>query len=57
MSSGLRNIRITTSIKSKEHSAPMIRDIAIYVLIFALGMLAGFLLKVVMVNRERIKNK
>jgi hypothetical protein len=34
----------------------MIRDIAIYVLIFAFGMLAGYLLKVVMVNRERIKN-
>ena len=34
----------------------MIRDIAIYVLIFALGMLAGYLLKVVMVNKKRIKN-
>lgn len=33
----------------------MIHDIAIYVLIFALGMLVGYLLKVVMVNRERIK--
>ena len=56
MYSGLRNTRITTSIKSKEHKAPMIRDIAIYVLIFALGMLAGYLLKVVMVNKKRIKN-
>ena len=33
----------------------MIRDIALYVLIFALGMLAGYLLKVVMVNKERMK--
>lgn len=33
----------------------MIRDIAIYVLIFTLGMMAGYLLKVVMVNKERIK--
>ena len=29
----------------------MIRDIAIYVLIFALGMMAGYLLKVVMVKK------
>lgn len=35
----------------------MIHEIAIYVAIFASGMLAGYLLKVVMVNRERIKNK
>ena len=35
----------------------MIHDIAIYVLIFALGMLAGYLLKVVMVNKDRIKNR
>ena len=28
----------------------MIHEIAIYILIFALGMLAGYLLKVVMVN-------
>lgn len=33
----------------------MTHDIAIYVLIFALGMLVGYLLKVVMVNKERIK--
>lgn len=33
----------------------MIREIAIYVLIFALGTLAGYLLKVVMVNKERMK--
>ena len=33
----------------------MIREIAIYVLIFAVGMLAGYLLKVVMVNKERMK--
>ena len=33
----------------------MIRYIAIYILIFALGMLAGYLLKVVMVNKERMK--
>ena len=33
----------------------MIHDIAIYVLIFALGMLAGYLQKVVMVNKERMK--
>lgn len=33
----------------------MIHEIAIYILIFALGMLAGYLLKVVMVNKERIK--
>lgn len=34
----------------------MLHDIALYVLIFTSGMLAGYLLKVVMVNRERIKN-
>ena len=34
-----------------------IHDIAIYVAIFATGMLVGYLLKVVMVNKERIKNK
>ena len=34
----------------------MIHDIAIYVAIFAAGMLAGYLLKVVMVNKERINN-
>ena len=33
----------------------MIHEIAIYVLIFAFGMLAGYLLKVVMVNKERMK--
>lgn len=33
----------------------MIHNIAIYVFIFTFGMLAGYLLKVVMVNRERIK--
>jgi hypothetical protein len=33
----------------------MIHEIAIYILIFALGMLAGYLLKVVMVNKERMK--
>ena len=33
----------------------MIREIAIYVLIFSIGMLAGYLLKVVMVNKERMK--
>ena len=30
-----------------------IHDIALYVLIFASGMLAGYLLKVVMVNKEK----
>lgn len=34
-----------------------IHDIAIFVAIFAAGMLVGYLLKVVMVNKERIKNK
>lgn len=34
----------------------MIHDLAIYVLIFTLGMMAGYLLKVVMVNKERINN-
>ncbi len=33
----------------------MTHDIAIYVAIFATGMLVGYLLKVVMVNKERIK--
>ena len=33
----------------------MIHNIAIYVLIFSLGMLAGYLLKVVMVNKVRMK--
>lgn len=33
-----------------------VHDAAWVVLIFTLGMLAGYLLKVVMVNRERIKN-
>jgi len=33
----------------------MIHDIAVYVAIFATGMLVGYLLKVVMVNKERIK--
>ena len=31
----------------------IIHDIAIFVAIFASGMIAGYLLKVVMVNRER----
>lgn len=35
----------------------MIHDITIYILIFTLGMLAGYLLKVVMVNWERINDK
>lgn len=35
----------------------MINDIAIFMAIFASGMLAGYLLKVVMVNLERIKAK
>ena len=35
----------------------MIHDIAIYVAVFATGMLVGYLLKVVMVNKERIKEK
>lgn len=35
----------------------MIHDIAIYVAVFAAGMLIGYLLKVVMVNKERIKEK
>lgn len=34
-----------------------IHDIAVFVTIFASGMIAGYLLKVVMVNRERIKQK
>jgi len=33
----------------------MIHDIAVYVAIFAAGMLMGYLLKVVMMNKERIK--
>jgi len=33
----------------------MIHDIAVYVAIFATGMLVGYLLKVVMVNKEKIK--
>ena len=32
-----------------------IHDIAVYVAIFAAGMLMGYLLKVVMMNKERIK--
>lgn len=35
----------------------MIHDLAIYVAIFAAGMLVGYLLKVVLVNKERINNK
>ncbi len=35
----------------------MIHDISLFIAIFTLGMLAGYLLKVVLVNRERIKNK
>ena len=35
----------------------MIHDIAIYVAIFAAGMLVGYLLKVVMVNKEGINNR
>lgn len=34
-----------------------IHDIAVYVAIFAAGMLVGYLLKVVMANKERIKEK
>lgn len=34
-----------------------INDIAIFVAIFASGMIAGYLLKVVMLNNERIKQK
>ena len=33
----------------------MIHDIAVYVAIFATGMLVGYLRKVVMVNKEKIK--
>lgn len=33
----------------------IINDIALYVLIFACGMLCGYLLKVVICNYERIK--
>lgn len=33
----------------------MIHDIAVCVAIFTAGMLVGYLLKVVMVNKERIK--
>jgi hypothetical protein len=33
----------------------MIHDIALYIAIFASGMLAGYLLKVVMTNYERMK--
>ena len=33
----------------------MIHDIAVYVAIFTAGMLVGYLLKVVMMNKERIK--
>ena len=32
-----------------------IHDIAVYVAIFTAGMLVGYLLKVVMVNKEKIK--
>ena len=32
-----------------------IHDIAVYVAIFTAGMLVGYLLKVVMVNKKRIK--
>lgn len=32
-----------------------IHDIAVYVAIFAAGMLVGYLLKVVMLNKEKIK--
>ena len=35
----------------------MIHNIAIYVAIFVSGMLVGYMLKVVMVNKERIKKK
>ena len=35
----------------------MIHDIAVFVVIFASGMIAGYLLKVVMMNKERIKQK
>ena len=35
----------------------MIHDIAIYVAVFATGMLVGYLLKVVMVNKEKIKKQ
>lgn len=35
----------------------MIHDIALFVAIFASGMLVGYLLKVILVNKERIKNK
>ena len=35
----------------------MIHDIALYVVIFATGMLVGYLLKVVMVNKEKIKKQ
>ena len=34
-----------------------IHDTALYVAIFAAGMLVGYLLKVMMVNKERIKDK
>ena len=33
----------------------MIHDIAVFVAIFTAGMLVGYLLKVVMVNKEKIK--
>ena len=33
----------------------MIHDFAVIVAIFAAGMLAGYMLKVVMVNKDRIK--
>ena len=32
-----------------------IHDIAVYIAIFAAGMLVGYLLKVVMINKENIK--
>lgn len=32
-----------------------IHDIAVYIAIFTAGMLVGYLLKVVMVNKEKIK--
>lgn len=39
-----------------EITTEMIHDCAWVVLIFTLGMLAGYMLKLVLVNRERINN-
>ena len=41
----------------KNNSMSTIHDIAVFVAIFASGMLAGYMLKIVKDNYERIKEK